>query len=327
MTDDAGPATETAPPDASAVGALAPSTLLEEDGVSRSIEQRCADAAAVTDAAAIDQAAVLQVGFWTVPTPDPCDCANYNVNCRNFEETNRDVYSFDRDLPLDSVEHWRVGASVDGHPFHIHINPFLVCPEARQTPFDPIDFPHWRDTYLVNLNRKVDLITQYKTYTGGFVFHCHKLTHEDHGMMELIRVCDEHSDPPCGEFDWRECGDIDHPELEEGEYLDCLQALAATEVAIEAPDQVVAAAETELLGLFGNVCEPGASACASDADCGGATPRCSNRQHCVACTNNSHCDGPTPVCADDGYACVQCNEDADCVSPLSCDEALHLCLP
>jgi L-ascorbate oxidase len=39
-------------------------------------------------------------------------------------------------------EKWEIVA-LDGHPFHIHINPFLVCPnDSNKEP----NFPHWRDT-------------------------------------------------------------------------------------------------------------------------------------------------------------------------------------
>jgi L-ascorbate oxidase len=189
VAESAGPATTTTLPDYDAIAALAPEMDLE--GVP--IAQRCAEAAAINAAADIDQAAILQVGAATVDDPDPCGCANYNVNCRNFEEADRERYPVDRDLPLGAVEHWRVQASLDGHPFHIHINPMIVCPSDN--PFDPMPFPHWRDTYLVNLDRRIDAIVRNESYTGSYVFHCHKLTHEDEGMMQLIRACDPETDP------------------------------------------------------------------------------------------------------------------------------------
>ncbi|MCK6506521.1 multicopper oxidase domain-containing protein [Myxococcota bacterium] len=254
VTEDAGVATETSLPTDEALAAAAPSTVVE--GISA--EDRCAAAAAVEDPADIDQVAVLQVGFFTADEPDPCDCANYNVNCKNFEETDRSVYPYDRDLPLDEVEHWRVAASVDGHPFHIHINPYLVCPQDNV--FDPIPFPHWRDTYLVNLDRKVDLVTQNKSYTGSYVFHCHKLTHEDHGMMQVVRTCDPAVDPTCGDYGWRQCA---------AEDLDCAQALAATDCAIggDTTEELL----TCLAAIGGPLGVCGANSCGSDEDCGPGT--------------------------------------------------------
>lgn len=247
---DAGEATGTALPTEAEVAAHAPSTTL--GGVSAT--DRCAAAAAVDDPAEIDQVSILQVGVFTADDPDPCGCDNYNVNCKNFGETDRERYPVDRDLPLGEVEQWRVGASVDGHPFHIHINPFLVCPEDN--PFDPLPFAHWRDTVLVNLNRKVDLVTQYSAHTGTFVFHCHKLTHEDEGMMQIVRTCDPDDDGTCGDHDWRACDTDD---------LECIQHLAATDCAAAAVTEVDAAACITALGGPLGVCGP--NACLDSSTC------------------------------------------------------------
>ena len=278
VTESAGPATETEFPDYDAVGALAPS--MELGGVT--IADRCSAAEAVTEPSDIDQAAVLQVGAFTADDPDPCDCKAYNVNCNNFEDTDRGRYAFDRDMELGAVEHWRVAASVDGHPFHIHINPYVVCPNDNV--FDPIPFPHWRDTYLVNLDRKIDVITENRSYTGPFVFHCHKLTHEDHGMMELIRVCDPESDSTCGDYGWRECDDDD---------LSCHKALAATDCVLGESNDAAEAACVVALGGPGQVCGPGA--CRADADCPD-THSCAEANQCEP----SPC---APACAP-GQRCV-----------------------
>lgn len=259
VTEAAGPATTTTLPDYTAVTALAPTMKL--GGVD--IEQRCADAAAISNPTQIDQAAVLQVGFFTNQTddPDPCDCEPYNVNCRNFEFTDRTRRPFDRDLPLDAIEHWRVQASFDGHPFHIHINPFIVCPNPNV--FDPLPFPHWRDTYLINVDRKIDLISQNRAFTGPFVFHCHKLTHEDHGMMELIRVCDPGEDPSCGANDWRACASDD---------LHCIATLAATDCALASANTIEAG--VCMLGLAGPMGVCGPNACVDSSECGPLLPSC-----------------------------------------------------
>ena len=33
-----------------------------------------------------------------------------------------------------------------------------------------------------------ELHMEYPLFTGDFVLHCHKLNHEDQGMMELVRI-------------------------------------------------------------------------------------------------------------------------------------------
>jgi FtsP/CotA-like multicopper oxidase with cupredoxin domain len=250
VTSNVGTASTTALPDYDAIAALAPD--LNVGGVD--IDDRCAAAAAAESSDDVDQLAVLQVGYFTTDDPDPCDCEAYNVNCNNFESTDRSRYAFDRDLELGAIDHWRVGASFDGHPFHIHINPYIVCPNDNI--YDPIPFAHWRDTYLVNVGRQVDLISENRAFTGPFVFHCHKLTHEDEGMMELIRVCDPAEDATCGDYAWDQCDADD---------LACTQALEATRCYIDATSPAEIVACVGLLGGPAGVC--GANACATDDDC------------------------------------------------------------
>ena len=253
VTASAGEPTLSAMPDLDAIAATGPSTDL--DG--QDIEALCAAAEALEDPADIDQVAVMQVGVFTTQGVDetiPCECDSYNINCKNFERVDRSLYPYDRDLPLDAVEHWRVDASFDGHPFHIHINPFVVCPQDNV--FDPIPVAHWRDTYLINLNRRADVLTQYKSYTGAFVTHCHKLHHEDHGMMQLLRVCDPDEDATCGDHHWRTCAEGD---------VACEQQLAATDCAITAADDTEALACITAEGLPGGACE--LTVCDDDDEC------------------------------------------------------------
>ena len=251
VTASKGEPTRTAMPDLSAIAATGRSTTL--DGVTA--EAYCAEAATREDPDELNQVAILQVGIATVKDEAiPCHCENYNINCKNFEKTDRSVYPYDRDLPLNAVEHWRVGASFDGHPFHIHINPFVACPNDNV--FDPMPFPHWRDTYLVNLSRRIDLMTQYRNFTGPFVTHCHKLHHEDHGMMQLLRVCDPETDATCGDNHWQSCADGDIP---------CQQQRAATECAISGSNEAEIFGCISAEGLPGGECED--TVCEDDSDC------------------------------------------------------------
>ena len=220
VTDAAGEPTETELPDYAEVATHAPSLMLQGGAVDALA--RCEAAKAVEAVDDIDQVSAL----WVVPSNadnlDFCSCPDHNINCGNFELTDRERYPYDRVFRKGAVEHWRLMSGFDGHPFHIHINPFLVCPlpaagsghrNEKSRLFEP-PFAHWRDTYLVNLDRTVDLLAEYRTHTGAFVFHCHKLTHEDHGMMELVNICDpevEACDTLCDGVacDWRTCAPDD----------------------------------------------------------------------------------------------------------------------
>lgn len=138
-----------------------------------------------------------------VGEPSACTCPLPNIDCRLFHprrevrhtdaQGTEHAYRSDRVFTAGATELWELTAT-DGHPYHVHINPFVVC--SANTPRDP-PFPHWRDTYFVEAtdlmaddNRPRRFLTRYAAaFPGKFVLHCHKLTHEDEGMMELIEVC------------------------------------------------------------------------------------------------------------------------------------------
>ncbi len=120
---------------------------------------------------------------------DPCEGGPpggllFNVNCRTFDP------STPRVLGVDTLEEWSMNSEGGGaHPFHIHINPFFVCSGTIE---GEALTPHWRDTVWVEESGSdtPSIVARYptETYTGSFVTHCHKLHHEDQGMMELIRI-------------------------------------------------------------------------------------------------------------------------------------------
>jgi FtsP/CotA-like multicopper oxidase with cupredoxin domain len=120
------------------------------------------------------------------PNLPVCVCPEPNINCRRFDERRAWGYRSDRVMTVDTSERWEIVA-FDGHPFHIHINPFLVCPNhSNKGP----NFAHWRDTYWVQAEDGPQyLMMNYRKFTGQLVLHCHKLNHEDEGMMELVEIC------------------------------------------------------------------------------------------------------------------------------------------
>jgi FtsP/CotA-like multicopper oxidase with cupredoxin domain len=102
---------------------------------------------------------------------------------------------------LDSVEEWKfTNFNNDAHPFHVHVNNLqvteLVDPVAgTRTGVQPwgqdiVNVP--APTTDANENALVPgsatIRTQFAEYNGAFVMHCHRLNHEDNGMMALINV-------------------------------------------------------------------------------------------------------------------------------------------
>lgn len=102
---------------------------------------------------------------------------------------------------LDTVEQWNfVNKNNDTHPIHVHVNDFQVVDY-----FDPVtgekwtDLPFGQDNQIVPGARvdgqgqlvatgRMSLRTYFQDFIGAFVFHCHRLNHEDAGLMALVNV-------------------------------------------------------------------------------------------------------------------------------------------
>ena len=101
------------------------------------------------------------------------------INDRTFDP---DHVHADFQLKKGTVEEWVLANDSGGaHPFHIHVNAFQMVNDDG-TPGE------WRDTILVQPGDKLRMRTRIETFTGRFVLHCHILTHEDLGMMQLVEV-------------------------------------------------------------------------------------------------------------------------------------------
>ena len=115
---------------------------------------------------------------------------------------------FDPNAPADitatqgTVEEWTVeNRTLESHEFHIHQIHFLVesqdyfqvngqrpAPAVVGQYLDMIDVPGW-DGNPAHPYPSVKLRLDFRgPDIGDFVFHCHILEHEDHGMMNIIRV-------------------------------------------------------------------------------------------------------------------------------------------
>ncbi len=120
------------------------------------------------------------------------------------------VYAFDGtafpNVPLlqprlGSVEEWKfINNNNDEHPIHIHVNDFQVT-----SYFDPstglktgvemweidnanVPVPTLGPGESTIQSGTLSLRTKFEDYTGLFVMHCHRLNHEDNGLMTLVNV-------------------------------------------------------------------------------------------------------------------------------------------
>ncbi|MFQ6399044.1 multicopper oxidase domain-containing protein [Nocardia sp. KC 131] len=105
---------------------------------------------------------------------------------------------------LDSVEQWLItNLNNDEHPMHIHVNDLQVMEIVDPVANSDTGVQMWGEDNLnvpapvtdENENplvpASVTLRMRFTDYTGTFVIHCHRLNHEDNGLMALVNVIPE----------------------------------------------------------------------------------------------------------------------------------------
>jgi FtsP/CotA-like multicopper oxidase with cupredoxin domain len=104
---------------------------------------------------------------------------------------------------LNSVEEWRItNRNNDAHPMHIHVNDFQVTaiddPHRGKSGVEPwgvdnvnVPAPIFDDMHVVTTPASLTLRQEFLEFVGTYVIHCHRLNHEDNGLMALINVIPE----------------------------------------------------------------------------------------------------------------------------------------
>ncbi|TRX01166.1 multicopper oxidase family protein [Candidatus Methylobacter oryzae] len=91
----------------------------------------------------------------------------------------------DENGPQTGTDSWII-SSVDpsrNHVFHIHTNDFQTTRTDPQGKTETL----WRDSLLVKYGQPQTILTRYEDFEGTTVLHCHLLSHEDMGMMQVIK--------------------------------------------------------------------------------------------------------------------------------------------
>jgi FtsP/CotA-like multicopper oxidase with cupredoxin domain len=95
----------------------------------------------------------------------------------------------DFQVPFGQVERWRFRTHGNApHPVHIHGASFQV---QKRTGGRNRIFPWesgWKDTVLLEDRETVEVLIRFDAYRGIYLMHCHKLEHEDMGMMSNFEV-------------------------------------------------------------------------------------------------------------------------------------------
>lgn len=96
-----------------------------------------------------------------------------------------DMARVDVSAQLGATEIWQVENVVGmDHPFHMHGFQFQVLDRNGV----PEKFASWKDMLNIPRHETARLIVRYENYKGKWMFHCHILNHEDHGMMGVLEV-------------------------------------------------------------------------------------------------------------------------------------------
>jgi FtsP/CotA-like multicopper oxidase with cupredoxin domain len=109
---------------------------------------------------------------------------DFPLNQKLFDPNRVDIT-----MKLGSVEEWtlknpKVGPGQELHTFHLHQNAFQVVSINGH----PRDYVDWEDNVNLAAGDTVVIRINPIDFTGKFVFHCHLIPHEDHGMMGVVQV-------------------------------------------------------------------------------------------------------------------------------------------
>lgn len=96
-----------------------------------------------------------------------------------------DMGRVDVSTTLGATEIWEVENLVGmDHPFHLHGFQFQVLDRDGV----PEPYRSWKDVVNVPKHQTARFIVRYDDHPGKWMFHCHILDHEDHGMMGVLEV-------------------------------------------------------------------------------------------------------------------------------------------
>jgi FtsP/CotA-like multicopper oxidase with cupredoxin domain len=98
-----------------------------------------------------------------------------------------DPARIDQQVKLGDLEEWTIRNMDDeeqSHTFHIHVNDFQVMSINGQ----PYNASGLQDTVVLPGKGEVVIRIPFDDFIGKFVYHCHIIFHEDHGMMGVVEV-------------------------------------------------------------------------------------------------------------------------------------------
>ncbi|MEO7368310.1 MAG: multicopper oxidase family protein [Gemmatimonadaceae bacterium] len=96
-----------------------------------------------------------------------------------------DMKRVDTRVKLGATEIWQIENIVGmDHPFHLHGFRFQILDRNGVPEKDR----RWKDTVNVPKHETVRFVVKFDDFPGMWMYHCHILDHEDHGMMGILQV-------------------------------------------------------------------------------------------------------------------------------------------
>ncbi|PXX64354.1 FtsP/CotA-like multicopper oxidase with cupredoxin domain [Nocardia tenerifensis] len=137
--------------------------------------------------------APLPVSLATIaPLAQPGTAPDHTFELKWFMINNQrmDMNRVDLTVPVDTTQVWTVRNNDNWpHNFHVHDVQFQVLDIDDQAP--PPALSGWKDTLYTEPQRTYRLAMHFAHHsdpTYPYMFHCHLLLHEDHGMMGQFLV-------------------------------------------------------------------------------------------------------------------------------------------
>ncbi len=125
-------------------------------------------------------------------SPLPSSVRTRDFSFDGMSKINGRMYNVDRidfQVPFGDCERWRFSTAGNApHPVHVHGASFQVVSRTggrgRLFPWEQ----GWKDTVLLEDGETVEILIRFDAFRSLYVIHCHKLEHEDNGMMANFEV-------------------------------------------------------------------------------------------------------------------------------------------
>ena len=117
--------------------------------------------------------------------PRPTAFRTFTLEGHDINGESMDMNRIDAVVTVGTTERWTITNTQDEpHSFHVHDVDFQVKSVGGKSP--PPELAGWKDTLYLRPHTAYVIVMTFADYTDAthpYMFHCHMLDHEDHGMM------------------------------------------------------------------------------------------------------------------------------------------------